>query len=198
MANRILWPADVLVDSAKGSRLCLLLYGHYGRGPWPERDSCCHLQGADDLLAARNPKPMTGPPKKTGLSEPEAAYVSETCAQERFVEESVSNLRALVDKNLGGAFNPGKRARLEQIIARMAQEQYDLIGAIEHEQMSPEDYFDRFTRLIRQAFDEIDRVLGRADFERLFGASPEAARTLIDPEAFARAHGLKTPPRLPE
>lgn len=198
IANRVLWPADVLVDRAKGYSFCLLLYAQYGRGSWPELDFCCHLLGAEDLLAARKGEPMAEPPKKTGLSEPEAAYVTESSEEESFVDESVSILRELVDRNLGGGLDPGKRARLEQIIARMAREQYDLIGAIEHGHMSAEDYFDHFARLVRRTFDEMDRILGRTDFERVFGAPPEAAQTLIDPEAFARAHGLEIPPRVPE
>lgn len=33
-ANRILWPASLLVSEAKGYRFSSLLFHHYGLGPW--------------------------------------------------------------------------------------------------------------------------------------------------------------------
>lgn len=55
-------------------------------------------------------------------------------------------------------------------------------------------YQERFTTLLRRTVAELDRVLPRAAFERVFGAAPDDALGIVDPEVYARVHEL---PRRP-
>ena len=75
-------------------------------------------------------------------------------------------------------------------MAVSAREQYDLLTAAEGGVIAADVYLERFTDLIRRTFADIDRVLGRADFERVFGAPPDQASGILDHETYAKAHGL--------
>jgi len=131
------------------------------------------------------------PPNKAQqrLEEPEAAYVIEPSDKEAFVDDRLSRLTELLDQHLGRALDAGKRARTKQIMAAAAREQYALLEAADRGEMSADAYLDRFAALLRRTFAEIDQVLGRADFERVFGAAPDQALGIIDPAAYARAYG---------
>ena len=75
-------------------------------------------------------------------------------------------------------------------MAVSAREQYDLLTATESGEVAADLYLERFTDLIRRTFADIDRVLGRANFERVFGAPPDQASGIIDRAAYAKAHRL--------
>jgi len=146
----------------------------------------------EHLLADRRQGSMTSPPREPTqeLDEPEAAYVTEITEREHFVEERVAELVLLIEQHLGGNFDRRRRSEVERIRTASAQEQFDLLTAAEQGTIGAEAYLERFTRLLQRTFADIDLVLGRADFEQVFGGPPEEALGLIDRDAYARAHGL--------
>jgi hypothetical protein len=195
IANRILWPANVLVELAEGYSFSSLLFGHHGIGSWPERDLCCRRRGVEHLLAEGSSPEMAKPPRPSGkakreLEEPEVAYVIEPSDREQFVDIRLARLTELLDQHLGRRLDPGKRARVKQVMAAAAREQYDLLDAADRGDVPAAAYLDRFTALLRRTFAEIDQVLGRADFERVFGGGPDQALGIVDVETYARAYGL--------
>jgi hypothetical protein len=195
IANRILWPASVLVERAEGYRFSSLLFGHHGLGPWPERDLCCRRLGVERLLAEGSSPEMAKPPRPPGspkreLEEPEVAYVIEPSEREQFVDVRLARLTELLDQHLGRRLDPGKRARVKQVMAAAAREQYDLLHAADRGDVPADAYLDRFTALLRRTFAEVDQVLGRAEFERVFGGAPDQALGIVDVETYARAYGL--------
>ena len=107
--------------------------------------------------------------------------------KEAFVDDRLSRLTELLDQHLGRALDAGKRARTKQIMAAAAHEQYALLEAADRGEMSADAYLDRFTAAADLRGN--NQVLGRADFERVFGAAPDQALGIIDPAAYARAYG---------
>jgi hypothetical protein len=122
-----------------------------------------------------------------GLREPEAAYVMQS---DPLVEQSVQRMNLLLDRALGDRLDPGVRARVEQIVAATAARQRELVLAFENREIAPETYLDAFNELVGTDFRRIDEVLGREAFLAVFGEPPDVAAKLIDPQAFAAAHGL--------
>ena len=132
--------------------------------------------------------PPRNPPPE--LEEPEAAYVIESTEKDHFVEQRVAELVLLIEQHLGRDLDPGKRAEVARIRAVSTHEQFDLLTAAEDGTIDAEVYLERFTDLLQRTFADIDRVLGRADFERVFEGPPEDALGIIARDAYARAHGL--------
>lgn len=119
--------------------------------------------------------------------------MTEPSDRERFIDDRLAQLEKLLGKRLGGDLDPGKRARIRQIMVAAGGKQFDLVNAADRGELAADVYLDRFTELLRSTFVDIDRVLGRADFERVFGAGPEHALGIVDPEAYAAARGLAGP-----
>lgn len=71
------------------------------------------------------------------------------------------------------------------------QMQERLAAAFARGDLAPPAYLESFSHLAHDIFHRYHEVLGDEDFERLFGGPPQAATGFIDPEAFARAHGLR-------
>jgi hypothetical protein len=145
-------------------------------------------------LAERRQRSMPDPPRRPAqeLDEPEAAYVTEITERDQFVEERVAELVLLIEQHLGRDFDPRRRAEVERIRTASAQAQFDPLTAAEDGALDADLYLERFTDLLSRTFADIDRVLGRADFERVFGGPPEDALGIIDRDAYARAHGLRS------
>ncbi len=71
IANRILWPAAILVEQARGYNRLFRHFGHFGldrgRGPfWPERDRCLDEVGGRALLPSSAKKLSDGSPTGFG------------------------------------------------------------------------------------------------------------------------------------
>jgi hypothetical protein len=186
IANRILWPAAVLVEQAMGYNRMFRHFCHFGSDLgdepfWPERNRCLDEFGGQ-ALGEEAARWFTN-----GLREPEAAYVMQS---DRFVDQAVQRMNLLLDRALAGRLDPGVRARVEQIVAATARRQRELVLALERGEIAPQVYLDQFNQLVADDFHRIDAVLGRDAFIAVFGEPPDVAANIIDPEAFAAAHGL--------
>jgi hypothetical protein len=186
IANRVLWPAAVLVEAATGYNRMFRHFGHFGSDPgpgpfWPERHRCLGEIGGQ-ALGEEAAKRFTD-----GLREAEAAYVMQS---DRFVEQAVQRMNLLLDRALAGRLDAAARTRIEQIAAATATRQRELVLALQGGEIAPQVYLDRFNELVVEDFRRIDVVLGRDAFIAVFGDPPDVAANIIDPEAFAAAHGL--------
>ena len=161
-------------------------FGHFGSdlgdGPfWPERNRCLG-ELAGQALGEEAARWFTN-----GLREPEAAYVMQS---DPFVDHAVQRMNLLLDRGLAGRVDPGVRTRVEQIVAATATRQRELALALKRGEIAPQVYLDQFNQLVTEDFRRIDAVLGRDAFIAVFGEPPDVAANIIDPEAFAAAHGL--------
>jgi hypothetical protein len=190
IANRILWLAAILVEQARGYNRLFRHFGHFGldrgRGPfWPERDRCLDEVGGRAFAAELREEAVGWFTR--GLREPETAYVMQS---DPFIDEAVQRMNLLLDRALGDRVDPGVRARVEQIVAATAARQHELVLAFEDGKIAPETYLDAFNELVATDFRRLDEILGRDAFLAIFGELPEVAAKIIDPKAFAAAHGL--------
>ena len=102
-------------------------------------------------------------------------------------------MNLLLDRAPGDRLDPGVRARVEQIVAATAAKQRELVLAFEDGKIAPEAYLDEFNELVATDFRRLDEVIGRDAFLTVFGDPPDVAAKIIDPKAFAAAHGLDMP-----
>ena len=98
-------------------------------------------------------------------------------------------MNLLLDRALGHRLDPGVRARVEQIAAATAARQRELVLAFENHEITPGPTSTRSTSWSAD-FRRLDEVLGRDAFLAVFGEPPDVAAKIIDPKAFAAAHGL--------
>lgn len=167
-------------------------FGHLGldlglTSFWPERGRC--LDETRQEQGSQLHEQAVGFSVE-GPGEPEAAYVMQS---DTFVTQSIERMNLLLDRQLGADLDAGVRPRVEQIVAEIATRQRGLVLAWQRGEIAPEAYLDEFTRLVAADFRRLDQVLGRDAFLAVFGAPPEEAAKVIDPEAFAAAHGLTRP-----
>ena len=216
IANRILWPATILVadelvkirvNRAQGYTLSSRIYGHYGRlSNWRER---LESLGSHDEMPSFGLHEPTGhfdfrhapPPVTLGKS----GYLFESTASAPMMPGSfesedgrIQAFMEAIDDRLGTTIDLEKRKRLLAIQIDSLPAQDDLALAFESKKISAEAYFQEFCRLHRDCLKEFEDVLGRKDFIRLFDFPLENAPPPADPELFARAHGLDEPPEIPD
>lgn len=77
--------------------------------------------------------------------------------------------------------------RAERAIADMAARQFDLLAAFEQARIPADEFYRAFVEATQRGYADVDLILGRPRFLRIFEAPPEAVAELFDPEAFAAA-----------
>ncbi|MGI9488219.1 MAG: hypothetical protein ACR2RF_20530 [Geminicoccaceae bacterium] len=103
-----------------------------------------------------------------------------------------------IDQRLGQNFDKAKRDELLMIQIESFSPQDRLVEAFEQGNISPEAYFKKFAEQNLATLRAFNEVLGERDFVKLFDMALKDAPLAMDPDAFARAHSLDTPPELPE
>ena len=88
---------------------------------------------------------------------------------------------------LGPDYDRAKARRVLGIQSSLHSLQERLLDTYEAKEISAEEYVDSFNEGSRQAFLQVEDVLGTFDFERLFGAGVSEAAGYIDRDAFLRA-----------
>lgn len=176
MANRILRPAGIDVRAARGYGFTYHCWGKFGldassEDTWPELGHCLELEAT------------------AGLQEEGAPFLSGATPRGGSPSSAPERLDRMIDEHLGVDYDPAKRAQLGQLAAVFEPEQRNLVSAFQAKLLTPDQYLERFTRLVNDQFASYDRILGREDFVRLFGGPPEQALDCLDPEMFRRIHG---------
>ncbi|MGV7207797.1 hypothetical protein ACLB1G_08075 [Oxalobacteraceae bacterium A2-2] len=96
---------------------------------------------------------------------------------------------AMADVYLGADFDKAKLVEIETLQVRLHAEQDALITGLESKSISPEQYVDACNKLIQDFAVRCEQVLGKADFNKLFGIERGEAGVLIDKDIFLAAHG---------
>jgi hypothetical protein len=105
-------------------------------------------------------------------------------------------LQRAIDDRLGLDYDREKRRQLLNAQMESFGPQDDLIGFFEQGTITAQEYFVEFARLHKAYFSRYEAILGREDFQKLFDCLPEDLAIPGDPELFAQAHGLSTPPKV--
>ena len=200
-ANRILYPARVTVSKARGYTISSSIYGDYGLGSWLQLDKCLdthddisgYVSGSRGLEEA--PAPFIIAPQSNGLEEHNPMLPLPGKYQD---DPRRTALRNAIDVRLGINYDLEKRRRLLDVQLNSFPTQDDLIDSFEKNKISADEYFVELTKLTKECFSKYEAILGKDDFLKLFDCLPSEVPPPGDPELFAHAYGLSTPPKVPD
>ncbi|HXR36661.1 MAG TPA: hypothetical protein VN754_11955 [Candidatus Binataceae bacterium] len=190
-ANRILWPAKLLVDHAGGYGWSTAWFGRYGTDPWPELDQCANIQLAGGAVTSqRGSGPVSANKHPSRLFQKIwdayrrliASWSSLGSAEEQAVAAARSELEALASEKLGENYHRGKIETVARIQAEYRLRQRRLAGDLSAGRVSQEQYLNTFSALLAEAGARYEAILGREDFLKLFGVTPENAPRLSESE----------------
>jgi hypothetical protein len=193
--NRILYPAGITVAQARGYRFSFALYHQYGSGPWPELAGCVTMvsKGGSELKASQRPARSTvSKSKDARLSRRVLGIYSQPRVFERLGSDENAlalgreEFRALTDTYLGEDYDQAKVAEVARLQQAMQLEQRTLARRFESGELDAETYLSSLNDLITRTFAQSEKVLGRADFAKLFGLPAAEAGNLVDRETFLR------------
>ena len=94
---------------------------------------------------------------------------------------------ALADCNLGPDYDPEKIKRIAALQRDLQISRIKLNRDLEAGRLKPDEFLAYFNVAIGKVFAESENILGEKDFERLFGASLEETKSLIEPSIFFAA-----------
>jgi len=190
-ANRILKPAGVTVGGVQGYGASVFVYGQYGRGGWPEWRHCVNLTSggvspsqagssvAFDKKSARLSKRI----EEIYAAHPEALNPSE----QEDLEIGRRELLALFGAQLGAEYNPKKVNQVTDLHRGLQEARLYLGRELATGRISREHFLKIFNELMSLTFERCQEILGKKDFERLFGGSVDQVRHLIEPAIFLRS-----------
>jgi hypothetical protein len=176
-ANRILYAAGITVAQANGYGASVTTWGSYGRGAWPERDQC-----VQSLVASAPALPKGDEADMSSKSPPLV-----TAGQINPDDASRAELQALADASLGPQYDQTKIATIINLQQMLHSNQDDLVRQLDQRFISKKQYLDKLNDLLRRVYSECEKVLGRQDFEKLFGAPLNQIDHMVDPDVFLAA-----------
>jgi hypothetical protein len=182
-ANRILHPAGILVEAARGYGISHFLYGAYGRGAWPQLASCGSLNvggGPSSLPGAMKLMPNDSKAAQLfrKINDIYAQFRARPSA-ETDAAFSEQEFRALVDLNLGEGYDPEKVSRVAQLQRELRDSQAHLAAELDRKAISADEYVERLAALLSDTAHACEEVLGSTDFESLFGVPADSAEDLL-------------------
>lgn len=186
-ANRILWPSGVVVAAVRGYGWSSFMFNTYGKGTWPQLRHCGNLMSSLG----------TPPPSQRGSSVPLKGFrlfkrIADILTSVHESEAADPNPQdefyALAEVQLGSDYDPRKLEAVAAVQQTLQARQRALAVQLQKREMLPERYFDLMTELQHDAAVKAESILGRVDFERLFGVSATAAPSLADREIFLAQH----------
>jgi len=193
-ANRILRPAGISVAGAQGYGASVFLYGQYGRGGWPEWQHCVNLTGGSKGLPSQGGPAVSSDNKSIQLSKRiEEVYAAHPEAlnptEQEDLEIGKQEMLALFGAHLGDAYDRKKVNQIADLHRRLQEARLYLGRELESGRISREHFLKVFNELLTLTFERCQEILGKRDFERLFGGSVDQVRNLIEPSIFLGMSG---------
>lgn len=198
MANRILHPANITVASCNGYSVSAFVYGDYGRGGWPQRNTC-YPPGttfAQGLHGAALGMPGAGtvgvPTDRQGALAPAGnqrvidSIYSATSNDAVAAQEAseMAELAALAQRALGQPLDPDTLRALDGVQSRLRQQQAHYVQLFDAGEISAEEYLKWTNVIVALAMRQNREVLGEKRFQAIFGEAGNHPEGLIDHEAF--------------
>lgn len=121
-----------------------------------------------------------------GLSKP-----TDHKAEEHSTDIRHAEFQAMADAFLGKGYDPTKLQRVEELQIALHKQQAELYRKYEDAKLIPEEYVDSVNNTIAATFLKYEKLLGKEDFLRLFGAPLSELSGLIDKEIFLRGNKIR-------
>jgi hypothetical protein len=110
-------------------------------------------------------------------------------AEQEDLEISKQEMLALFGAHLGDAYDRKKVNQVADLHRRLQEARLYLGRELESGRISREHFLKVFNELLTLTFERCQEILGKRDFERLFGASVDQVRNLIEPSIFLGLSG---------
>jgi hypothetical protein len=196
-ANRVLYPAGILVTKARGYGFSLLAYGTYGNHSptWPELQKCATIHSGSGGVGGNigggsgghlGGLAMQGDNKTAQFSRKIRSIYAQIFqpfiggSSVGVAEVAEQELSALAEMNLGEGYDRGKISQVAKIQRHFRDVQSQLARDVEVNKLTPNDYSNQLKYLLSETASACERVLGSADYLRLFGVPPSAAAHLVN------------------
>ncbi len=95
-----------------------------------------------------------------------------------------AELGAMIDAFLGADYDPARRQQIDAIQQTLDKEHAELSRRRIRGEVTDEQFVNQANSLIDNAFEKCEQVLGKDDFQRLFGEPAHEATALIDKATF--------------
>jgi hypothetical protein len=209
-ANRILYPAQVLVSKANGYGVSHLTYGTYGLEPpmvetFDERLEDCHKKCNISHSKPLENRKMNG---SSSTEDPEQAYLRKVMeiyaealnkstdkdknapiAETELISIQERDFRLMMELRFGNAMEPN-------LTNQVLKQKFDLLkqkNKIDRnflgDDISVERYAQEGNELITETLRQIAETIGNEQFKTLFGISPpKGTFVLIDPAIVAKTY----------
>ena len=99
-----------------------------------------------------------------------------------------AEFQAMAEAFLGKDYDSAKLEEVEDLQVNLRRQQALLLQRYESGELAPETYVDSVNDLLASTLERCEQILGRTDFEKLFGASPSELAGFIDKETFLSTH----------
>jgi hypothetical protein len=190
-ANRILYPAGVIVAHAKGYQWSSFAYGTYGSEsvPWPQLQQCgkSHVtMGTTTGASASQGGPSVA--QKNDQSAQLAAKIRDIYAD---MSSAITHdpdftfarkeLRALFDVRLGEEYDQRKFDIVANLQFRLRMHKRELAAQLQSQQLTPEQFTIELRNALTKTATQCENVLGAGDFVKLFGIEAKDAADILNP-----------------
>lgn len=212
-ANRILYPAGVVVSRANGYWASVTMYGTYGTHSipslieWEARKSRCQQVSGDLGLMITHraiaPKaaikaikaPAPEPEMKAYLDKVNAVYTKQVGEMKMAALPVAQKIDFLAQElELMAAFRLGAEKETKRIEAvrklqgSLLHEKESVDAALIGKDISAEEYAKKVNGLMAKFMKECGAHLGREAHTKLFGLAPDAVFQIVDAKILARYH----------
>lgn len=207
-ANRILLPAGITVNGARGYKVSQALFGTYGRvGIWPCRSPFQQFPGVSgdlpECLRHRTRRTKGARPlsRKDKLDwhfiqgeldiyrEGAEFFSSERVRPSDATRVNMKLFMHMAEFELGPKWSRPLGARLRRVRAATERSRLGLDRAFQSEEIDAREYVDEFDSLTQRFQDEMANAMTSDQYETLFEANRDDRFTLADPKIVRRVYG---------
>jgi len=210
-ANRILYPARVVVSRASGYWASVTMYGTYGTcsiaslAEWEIRKNRCNKVSGDLGIKALAVAPKAGikaikePTPEPGinayLDKVDSIYVKHTSEMKmsalhtgKKTDFLAQELELLFDYRLGAAKDSKKITTLQKLQGSILHEKEGFDWALIGRDISVAEYAQKVNGLMAKFMKESGAQLGREAHTEVFGMAPDTVFKIVDPKILAKYH----------
>ena len=176
MANRILYPAGIIVSAASGYSLSSLIYGTYGHGEFnPDVLKTSTLLSIEGSPHFHKVKALHSElPKRSDMNINEQIYQEFKLLMEERLNKSVNLLDTSRDN------------QIKQIINSVQDRKKLLDNQLNKKEISNKIYATSINSLAQEMLDDFAKILSKEEFKQLFNISSSESILLIDPEQMSK------------
>jgi hypothetical protein len=192
-ANRILHPAGrVTVVGCRGYATSTILFRIYGHGVWDGLATCYPTGGS--TLSATGVASGSQEVNDTVKADAYNRAISDAHSGANGVAVRRTELSALVQAYLGHSLDDQTFDRLAAVQARLHADQAELAALLDAGGITPEEYLYRLNYALQIWKLRSRDVLGRENFNAIFGDVGESPETLIDRDTFLDSEKSRNEP----